>query len=110
MDLWADSDSVIIIDAVRSGGESGAIYRIDALAEQLPRRLFLCSTHALGLAEAIELARAMDRLPARLIIYGIEGRDFEPGIGLSPEVERAAREVAARIQSECLQDNGLPVT
>ena len=34
------------------------------------------STHALGLAEAMELARALGRLPP-VIVYGIEGKTFE---------------------------------
>jgi hypothetical protein len=35
--------------------------------------------HHFGLAEAVELARVLDRLPPRLWIYGIEGRQSEQG-------------------------------
>ena len=38
------------------------------------------STHGLGVTEAVELARALDRLPERLELYGIEaaGATFDP--------------------------------
>ncbi|MGA8805322.1 MAG: hypothetical protein WB866_11580, partial [Solirubrobacterales bacterium] len=49
--------------------------------------LFRSSTHALGVADAVELARELDRLPARLAVYGIEGENFEAGEGLTPAVE-----------------------
>ena len=41
------------------------------------------STHALGLADAVELARSLGRLPQRVVVYGIEGAAFEFGNGLS---------------------------
>ena len=51
--------------------------------------LFHRSTHAISVADAIELARAMNKLPKRLIAIGIEGKSFEAGAGLSREVEAA---------------------
>ena len=48
------------------------------------------STHSLGVAGAVELATRLNCLPDVLLIYGIEGRCFDVGAGLSPEVERAA--------------------
>jgi hydrogenase maturation protease len=49
------------------------------------------------LAEAISLARVLGRLPERLRVYGIEGRCFEPGTEVSPEVKVAVEEVVRRI-------------
>lgn len=49
------------------------------------------------MAEAIELARTLKQLPAKLIIYGIEGKHFAFGMGLSPEVEQATAEVVATV-------------
>jgi hydrogenase maturation protease len=90
-----------VLDAVSSGAEPGTIHRLDALAAQLPAELFRGSTHALGVAEAVELGRALDRLPERMLVLGIEGKRFDAGAGLSPEVERAAarlmHELAAQL-------------
>lgn len=66
----------------------------------LPARLAGSSTHALGVAEAIELARALDRLPGRTIVYGIEGSSFSAGAALDPTVERAIDETLTRVVAE----------
>jgi hydrogenase maturation protease len=100
MEAWKAAQTVVLIDAVCSGAEAGTIYRIEAHRQPLPAKFFYCSTHAFGVTEAIELARALNQLPPRLIVYGIEGRNFEAGIGLSPEVDEAVQRVV-----ECaLQD------
>ena len=69
--------------------------------EPLPAELFRRSTHALGIADAVELARELGRLPGRLAVYGIEGESFEAGEGLTPAVEatvdRAGRRAARGI-------------
>jgi hydrogenase maturation protease len=40
-------------------------------------------------AEAVELARVLERLPAHLVLYGIEVGDVRNGVGLSPPVAEA---------------------
>jgi hydrogenase maturation protease len=88
-DLWDGASSVIVVDSARSPDTPpGTIHRFDALARELPTGL-LSSTHAFGVAEAIELARALGRLPASLTVYAIEGSRFEVGQELSPEVSAA---------------------
>ena len=100
MDSWKDSDTVILIDAVYSGGNFGTIYRFDARKQTIPTEFFHYSTHTFGVAEAIELARALKQLPKNLIVYGIEGKCFDAGIGLSWEVEKAVEEVMKRVQQD----------
>jgi hydrogenase maturation protease len=100
MEAWQGAPAVILVDAVHSGGKPGAIYRFEAHSQPMPAEFFHYSTHAFGLAEAVEMARALRQLPPRLVVYGVEGKDFTSGAGLSPEVEKAAHEVSARIVSE----------
>ena len=100
MDAWQDTEFVILVDAVQSGSSPGTIYRLDAHQSTLPSRFFHYSTHAFSVAEAVELARALNRLPTRLVVYGIEGACFAAGEGLSRGVERAAKEVARRVLAE----------
>ncbi len=99
LDAWGDADAVILVDAVSSGAEPGTVHRIDAASSRLPSELG-SSTHTVSLGEAVELARALHRLPANAVVYGIEGEDFTAGEGLTPRVERAAREVAAAVRRE----------
>jgi hydrogenase maturation protease len=100
MEAWKEADAVILIDAVQSGAEAGTIHRLDAQAQQIPQRFFRYSTHAFSVAEAIELARALNQLPPRLLLYGIEGENFAAGTELSTEIMNAAEEVARRILTE----------
>jgi hydrogenase maturation protease len=95
-----EADLVIVVDAVSSGAEPGTIFRLSAHAEPIPAQLCQRSTHTLGVAEAIELARALHQLPRRLIVYGIEGERFEAGAGLSAAVAQAVPEIIERIAQE----------
>jgi hydrogenase maturation protease len=90
-------EAVVLVDAVSSGAPPGEVHRLDASEVALPFAAS-ASTHGLGLAETIELCRALGRLPARLLVYGIEGRAFELGAPLSPEVGRAAVAVTAELR------------
>jgi hydrogenase maturation protease len=99
--LWDGLPLVIIIDAVYSGNAPGTIYLYQIPDDKLPTAIFgRHSTHAFGLAEAVELSRTMGTLPKKLIIYGIEGKTFEPGPGLSNEVRKAADGLKERIVAD----------
>jgi len=87
MESWKGADTVIIVDAASSGAKPGTIHRIDARAQRIPTRLLRYSTHAFSVGEAVELARAMNRLPPRMVVYGIEGERFDEGTGLSRAVQ-----------------------
>ena len=100
MESWKDADTVILIDAVHSGAQPGTIHRFDVHTQTIPTKFFHYSTHAFGVAEAIELARALKQLPQNLIVYGIEGKCFEAGIRLSREVEKAVEEVMMRVKQD----------
>ncbi len=85
---------VWIVDAVCSGAPAGTVHRFDAGREPLPAALFGLSTHRLGLADALELARTLGRLPPRVVVFGIEGSQFATGSPISPAVEIAAEGLA----------------
>jgi hydrogenase maturation protease len=103
IEAWNGSREVILIDTVVSGDAAGTITVWDAGKTPLPPEQFCCSTHAFGIAEAVEIARALGRLPSKLLIYGIEGIRFDVGGLLAPEVasavERVAQEIAKGAQS-----------
>lgn len=103
LEAWRGAEDVFLIDAVQSGAPPGTLHRIDVWTQPLPTSFFRHSTHAFGIAEAVELARVLHQLPPRLIIYGIEGERFDAGVGLSPAVEKAVAEVEARLQEEIIE-------
>ena len=72
IDLWRDRQKTVIVDAMKTGGALGSVRRFDAVNEKLNSGVFRYSSHLFGLAEAVEMARVLKRLPESLIIYGIE--------------------------------------
>jgi hydrogenase maturation protease len=100
MQAWQGASWVMLVDAVRSGAPPGTIHRLDARAAPLPMGFFHYSTHAFSVAEAVELARSLDELPAHLVVYGIEGANFAAGVELSPAVEQAVEAVVERLAEE----------
>ena len=87
MERWRQVDNLILIDAVSSGAMPGTLHRLD-VSDSFPNRdLFNNSTHALGLADAVEMSRTLGTLPPHVIVFGIEVRDVTAGLGLSSEVE-----------------------
>ena len=93
IEAWDGASAALVVDAVASGAEPGTVHRFDATNDPLPSREFRSSTHALGIGDTIELARAVGRLPERVVVFGVEGESFGSGTELSPSaqagVERA---------------------
>ena len=99
MQSWLDADQIVVVDAVRSQSTPGKIHEINAATHRVPSEFFHYSSHAFGVAEAIELSRVLNQLPRRVDVIGIEGKDFSEGIGLTAEVDAAAEQAIAKISS-----------
>jgi hydrogenase maturation protease len=102
LEAWAGCSAALIVDAMdRADAEPGAVLRLDASATPLAvGGLGRGSTHAAGIGEAIELARTLQRLPPRVIVYGVQGMRFDIGAGLSPPVAAALPALAEAVVSE----------
>ena len=98
--LWGPGDDVIVVDAVVSGSPPGTVICRDAMALRLPREWFRLAPHQLCVADAIELARALGRLPRTLVFVGIEAERFDNGTGLSPAVEAALPAAIRAVRAE----------
>ena len=103
INLWEDFDHVILIDAVKSDSEAGAIHEIDLSKEKLQADLFQTSSHLFALPEAVQLAKTLNKLPKVMQVYGIEGKNFDYGIELSPEIQKAKIKLTDRIKTELLE-------
>ena len=89
LDLWSGVSFVILVDALAPRGTPGRVHRFEGdlaarLAGPSPS-----STHGLSAGEVWSLGASLGQLPRRLVVFGVEGADFSPGVGLSPEVARA---------------------
>lgn len=95
MQTWSGADEVYVVDAVRSGAPPGTLHRFapeDLLGAPADGSQ-LGGGHLLGVVDAVSLAAVLGHLPAKLVVLGIEGSDFEAGVGLTPAVRAAARAV-----------------
>ncbi|MFT4584702.1 MAG: hydrogenase maturation protease [Gammaproteobacteria bacterium] len=100
LNAWENVALAVVIDAAVSGSPPGTVHRLEVDTEPLPRDIARCSSHGLGLAEAVELGKVMGRFPERLVVYAVEGQSFEPGAALSREVAAVTAAVAGNVAAE----------
>lgn len=94
LDLFAQADVLLFIDAVLSGELPGTIHLLPLPFPGVePKSLTSCSTHGWGLAASIELARALGRPTPRLVLLGIELSVSSQGFERSQAVGHAVREI-----------------
>lgn len=102
LDAWEGADLAVVIEAVRRGDAPGTVTRVRVDGEPgAPRtRDTPSGSHDLGMGAAIELGRALGRLPGRLVIVGVEPQDLGQGEGLSPPVQASLARVVAAVAGE----------
>ena len=91
MEDWAGFDAMICIDAAAPLTAPGRIHRVDLAASELPRNLSPRSSHALGLGDAIALARVLQTAPRDITIYAVEGAAFDGGAPMTSGSRRRGR-------------------
>ncbi len=92
----------------QAGGPApGRTYRL-VIDEVTAEPATAVSSHGLGLGDAIGLARALDLMPARLIVHAVEVTDCGYGVGLTPAVAAAAATVTSAVLRD-LRELGVPV-
>jgi len=91
--------AALVVDAA-AGAEPGRLHRLDAAARPLPQGLFGVSSHGFGVAEGIELARALGALPPVCVVYALEGECFDTGAPISDAVARALPRLAEDITKD----------
>jgi len=110
LDLWGGHDHVVVVDAVVTGDAAGTIHRFDVGAEAPPlpagvrAQVAQAGTHAIGLGTAVELGRALHRLPARVVVLGVEAGCLDIGTALSSPVADSVEAAAALVWKELAAD------
>ncbi len=96
-------DKLIIIDAARAGGEPGAIYRFqpDDIVAESGETL---SVHELGVPQNLRLMLLSGDEPSEVVIIGIEPKEIDWGIELSPELEMKIPEIISVVIKEMSMD------
>jgi len=97
--LFTETDHLVVIDAVKGGMSPGTIYRLEP-KDLLPRQHTPISPHDLGLLDALDMAAKIGRLPHSVVIFGIEPKEIDWGMELSPEIEGIIPKVADLVLAE----------
>lgn len=97
-----DTGWVVLVDAMRSGGQAGTIRHFGQ--QDWPEYGGGLSSHGFGVLDALTLARELGCLPPRLDLYGIEIGSALPGETPGGAVQGAIRQLAAIIAA------GLPTS
>jgi hydrogenase maturation protease len=97
---WEGFDAVICIDAAAPLTAPGRIHRYDLATTELLHDVVHVSSHGLGLADTVALARVLNAAPRDIIVYAVEGTSFAIGATMTPEVSMAVAEVVDHIADE----------
>ena len=98
-DWLDDMRRLIVCDAACGAGAPGTLHRWHWPDERIGQ-VRPAGSHDFGLAAALELADRLGRLPAEVVVWGIERGPALPGDRISPAVEKALPELIERVQAE----------
>jgi hydrogenase maturation protease len=99
VNVITEADRMILIDAVKGGGQPGSIYRFEI--EDCPPYpdIFKTSVHQISILEVINLSSLIGSTP-RTTVIGIEPACMEMGMELSPAVAAKVPRVIEMIKEE----------
>jgi len=97
--LLAESDHVILVDAVRTDNPPGSLVRLDGadVSDAVRDRL---SPHQIGVAAVLEAARLIDRYPASVTLLGLVPDAIELAVVRSHAVDTNLDALVTAVVSE----------
>lgn len=92
-------EKLIVVDAVKGGGEPGSIYRFtpDDIAFERGTRT---SVHQLGLSESLAMMEAARAKPPQVVILGVEPKEIDWGLEISAELQERIPQMIALVKEE----------
>jgi len=99
VDLLPVVEVAVVVDAAVTGSPAGTVHVFDATHAPLPglQPGGLASSHGLSPGDAIELARALGRIPARLAVVAVEIDAVDLGQPPQPAVVAAVQHAVAQV-------------
>jgi hydrogenase maturation protease len=100
IDHFKDVDLLILIDAIDDqNGEVGSVKKYSLNQNSEIASLNFYSSHTFSLSDVINLAKQIDLLPERIIIFGIVSSNFQMGSNISFDIEKIYPEIKKEIQT-----------
>lgn len=94
-----NADAVMLADAVRADAVPGTLVQLDG-DDVPPAVLTRLSPHQIGVADLLDGARWLGRMPHRLMLLGLVPESIELAVGLTPRVAAALPRLVERIVGE----------
>lgn len=94
---------LIIVDAARGGGQPGTIYRFhpgDIIADGKS----ITSLHQLGLLHSLQMMQLSGSQPGEIIIIGVEPKEIDWGLELSPELREKLPQIVTAVMNELVMN------
>ena len=107
IDHFLGADHVIIIDAAQMGEKPGTVKVFNKEEVKLQIKMDHLSVHGISLAETFDIAQAVDSLPERITIIGIEPKNIGISQNLSTLVMQSIPEVVSNIINLTKLNNSL---
>ena len=104
LDHLAVGEKNVVVDAAQMGLEPGSAVGFRPDEVRLKIKSDHLSMHGFGLAEAFDLAGRLDKMPADVLIVGVEPERVELNRGLSDVVKEAVPRILSIIQAEVQSD------
>jgi len=101
MDLLSylkDVKKLIVIDAMKAGGDPGTVYRCKP-EDLIPKGQDTISLHEIGLLESLKMAKKMG-FEMETVVIGVEPKIFEWGLELSEEVQASIPRIIEAVLKE----------
>lgn len=97
--FFDDVDHLLIIDAISAGHPPGSVLRVEG--DDVPATFETRITpHQLGLSDLLAAAKLTDQMPGHLVLFGVEPKSLESGVGFTPEVEGAIEKLTGHVVEE----------
>lgn len=99
LSMLESARSLLIIDAIYTGGAPGGIVRLEGQA--IPSALALkMSMHQMGIQELLALGSLRGTLPTRVVLWGMQPEAMDWGLELTPSVAAGLDELVAAVAGE----------
>ncbi len=97
--LLDGTDKLIVIDAVKGGGHPGSIYRFQANDVPMEANIST-SLHQIGLLDTLNMMECIGSKPKDVVIIGVETKEIDWGLELSPELEQKIPQIIRVVLQE----------
>jgi len=104
-----DGCKLIVVDAIKGGGEPGTVYCL-SIDDVMAQSTSYPPSHEMGVLDSLNILKSIGIEPKETIIIGIEPKNLEPGLKLSPEVAEKFSELNGLIVEKINKVIPLPVS